>query len=136
MRNKRKPGSAGGAPGSLNFNQSSKQVTNIEYSSAPQGATTTYPDHPGYRANAPETSREAADAIAPMARNHRDQILAIIKSAYPESRSSEQIATAIGLSTYSVRPRVSELVAGGKVERTEDRVKNEGGRSVVLWRAV
>jgi hypothetical protein len=85
----------------------------MEYSNAPQGATSSYPDHPGYRRNAPETSREAAEAIAPMARNHRDQILAVIKAAYPESRSSDQIATAIGLSPYSVRPRVSELLAGG-----------------------
>lgn len=108
----------------------------MEYSNASPGATPSYPDHPGYRRNAPETSREAADAIAPMARNHRDQILAVIKDAFPESRSSEQIAIAIGLSPYSVRPRVSELVAGGKVERTDDRVKNDGGRSVVLWRAV
>lgn len=108
----------------------------MEYNNAPRGASTAYPNHPGYRSNAPETSREAADAIAPMARNHRDQILALIKAAYPESRSSEQIGQAIGLSPYSVRPRVSELVAGGKVERTDDRIKNDGGRSVVLWRAV
>jgi predicted ArsR family transcriptional regulator len=108
----------------------------MHYNSAPSGATTNYPDGPGYRRNAPETSREAAEAIAPMARNHRDQILAVIKEAYPDSRSSDQIARAIGLSPYSVRPRVSELQAGGKVERTDDRTKNEGGRTVMLWRAV
>jgi predicted ArsR family transcriptional regulator len=107
----------------------------MHYNNAPLGATDSYPDHPGYRRNSPETSQEAADAIAPMARNHRDQILAVFKAAYPDSRSSEQIAEVIGISPYSVRPRVSELVAGGKVERTDDRVKNEGGRSVVLWRA-
>jgi len=106
----------------------------MEYSNAPQGATT-YPDHPGYRHNAPETSKEAADAIAPMARNHRDQILAVLKAAYPDSRSSDQIGATIGLSPYSVRPRVSELQAAGKVERTDDRTKNDGGRTVTLWRA-
>ena len=108
----------------------------MHYNSAPEGATTNYPDSPGYRRNSPETSREAAEAIAPMARNHRDQILAVIKTAYPESRSSDQIAAEIGLSPYSVRPRVSELLAGGKVERTDDRTKNSGGRTVMLWRAV
>ena len=66
-----------------------------------------------------------------MARNHREQILAVIKAAY-RNRSSDQIADAIGLSPYSVRPRVSELQAAGKIERTDDRAKNEGGRSVVL----
>lgn len=107
----------------------------MTYNTTAPSASERYPNRPGYRANAPETSREAAEAIAPMARNHRDQILAVIKEAYPESRSSDQIASAIGLSPYSVRPRVSELQAAGKIERTDDRAKNEGGRSVVLWRA-
>jgi predicted ArsR family transcriptional regulator len=107
----------------------------MHYSNAPERATSNYPDSPGYRRNAPETSREAAEAIAPMARCHRDQILAVIKNAYPESRSSDQIANMIGLSPYSVRPRVSELQAAGKIERTDDRAKNDAGRSVVLWRA-
>jgi predicted ArsR family transcriptional regulator len=107
----------------------------MEYSTTAPSASDRYPNSPGYRANAPETSREAAEAIAPMARNHRAQVLAVLKEAYPESRSSDQIAHAIGLSPYSVRPRVSELQAAGKVERTDDRAKNDGGRSVVLWRA-
>lgn len=107
----------------------------MHHNNAPEGATANYPDSPGYRRNAPETSREAAEAVAPMARNHRDQILAVIKAAWPDSRSSDQIAAEIGLSPYSVRPRVSKLLAGGKIERTDDRIKNSGGRSVVLWRA-
>jgi predicted ArsR family transcriptional regulator len=105
----------------------------MEYSIRQQAASPAYPNHPGYRRNATETSREAAHVIAPMARNHCDQILAVFKAAYPESRSSDQIAAAIGISAYSVRPRVSELLAGGKVERTD--VKNDGGRTVMLWRA-
>jgi predicted ArsR family transcriptional regulator len=107
----------------------------MEYQTTARSASDQYPDSPGYRHNAPETSREAAEAIAPMARNHRAQVLAVLKEAYPESRSSDQIAYAIGLSPYIVRPRVSELQAAGKVERTDDRAKNNGGRSVVLWRA-
>ena len=107
----------------------------MEYSSAPQGATTTYPDSPGYRRNAPETSKAAAEAIAGRARNYRDQILSVFKAAYPEGRSSDQIAAATGLTCWSVRPRVSELVAGGKVERTDDRAKNDQGRTVMVWRA-
>jgi len=70
-----------------------------------------------------------------MARNHREQILAVFKAAYPESRSSDQIANAIGLSVYSIRPRVSELVAAKKVEETTDRTMNDRGRTVTLWRA-
>ena len=107
----------------------------MNYSTTARSASDRYPNSPGYRQNAPETSKEAAEAIAPMARNHRDQIFAILKGAYPDSRSSDQIAAEIGLSPYSVRPRVSELLAGGKVERTDDRTKNSGGRTVMLWRA-
>jgi predicted ArsR family transcriptional regulator len=107
----------------------------MNYNTNAHSASDRYPESPGYRRNAPETSREAAEAVAPMARNYRDQILAVIKDAHPAGRSSDQIAKAIGLSPYSVRPRVSELQAAGKIERTDDRTKNDGGRFVVLWRA-
>lgn len=40
------------------------------------------------------------------------------------------------MSHWAVRPRVSELVAADKIERTSDRATNDNGRSVVLWRAV
>jgi hypothetical protein len=33
------------------------------------------------------------------------------------------------------RSRVSELMAAGQVERTDDRTTNDGGRNVMLWRA-
>jgi predicted ArsR family transcriptional regulator len=107
----------------------------MEYMPRAQSASLRYPTHPGSRNGSPETSEDAANVIAPMARNHREQILAVLKEAYPEARSSEQIAEAIGISYYAVRPRVSELVAGDKVERTNDRTKNSNGRTVVLWRA-
>ena len=105
----------------------------MEYSNAPQGASV-YPDHPGFKGNS-ETGREAANAVAKMARNYRDQILAAFNSAYPEGRSADQIAEAMGLSRYSVRPRVSELAAGGKLEKTEGRTKNDAGMTVLVWRA-
>jgi predicted ArsR family transcriptional regulator len=100
-----------------------------------RSASNRYPSHPGFRTGSPETSEEAAIAIAPLARNHRDKVLAFLKTIYPEARSSDQIADAIGLSHYAVRPRTSELFADQKIERTNDRTKNGNGRSVVLWRA-
>lgn len=107
----------------------------MQYRMRYQGASPSYPHHPGSRDNAPETSRQAANAIAPLARSHREHILAAFKAAYPESRSSDQVATEIGLSPYSVRARVSELVAAGKVQETDHRTKNQAGRTVMLWRA-
>lgn len=106
----------------------------MHYNSAPLGAIANYPDSPGYRRNAPETSREAAAVIAPIAGNHRDKVLAALAEAHPESLCSEQIGEKVGLTPYAVRPRISELFADGQIERTEDRTKNEGGRSVMLWR--
>ena len=100
-----------------------------------RSASIRYPNHPGSRTGSPETSEEAANAIAPIARNHRDKILAHLKTVYPDARSSDQIAEAIGLTHYAVRSRVSELCAGDKVERTSHRTKNSNGRTVVLWRA-
>jgi hypothetical protein len=106
----------------------------MNYNIASQDASE-YPDSPGYRRNAPETSKAAAEAVAAVAKNYRDRILDIFKQAYPEGKSSDQIAAVTGLTCWSVRPRVSELVAGGKLERTDDRVKNDQGRSVMVWRA-
>ena len=108
----------------------------MTYTNALHHASISYPNHPGSRTGSPETSEDAANAIAPIARNHRDKILAYLKSVYPTACSSEQIGQAVDLSHYAVRPRVSELVADDKVERTDDRETNERGRSVVLWRAV
>ena len=99
-------------------------------------ASLRYPNHPGSRTGSPETSEEAAIAIAPRARNHREKVLRHLQEIHPLARSSEQIAEAIGLSYWAVRPRVSELYAGERIERTSERDTNENGRSVVLWRAV
>jgi predicted ArsR family transcriptional regulator len=77
----------------------------------------------------------AADAVAPMARTHRAMVLAELQAAYPGGRSSEQIAEAMGISVYSVRSRVSELIAAGHVEETAQRTRNEAGRTVAIWRA-
>jgi predicted ArsR family transcriptional regulator len=107
----------------------------VQYSSRALSASIRYPNHPGSKTGSPETSEEAANAIAPTARNHREKVLKHLTAAFPESRSSEQIAEAIGISHYTVRSRLSELYADQKVERTDLRTRNENGRSVVLWRA-
>src|ERR1700747_2755517 len=82
--------------------------TQMNYNHSLLKASSNYPDHPGSRVNAPETSREAADAIAPIASNHREMVLATLKQA-AHGLSSEQIADRLGLTRYAVRPRISEL---------------------------
>jgi hypothetical protein len=100
---------------------------------------TSYPAHPGYRGlteASRETSREAADNIAPVAKTHAAKVLSELKTVYPAGRSSEQIAAATGIRVHSVRSRISELLAAGNVEQTDQRAKNDDGISVVIWRAV
>jgi hypothetical protein len=99
----------------------------------------TYPNHPGYRGlteASRATSREAADKIAPLAKTQAGKILAELLATYPDGRSSEQIAAATGILVYSVRARMSGLLAAGKVEQTDQRTKNGDGNNVVIWRAV
>ena len=108
----------------------------MPYNCSDAPASAIYPDAPGYRRNAPETSRQAAEAVAGVAKSHRDKVLAAFRAVHPHGRSSDQIAAATGLSRHSVRSRVSELFAAGEIERTPDRTRNDIGRAVVLWRAV
>jgi predicted ArsR family transcriptional regulator len=92
-----------------------------------------YPNHPGSRDNAPETSREAARTVVHVAKSHRAKILKALEGE-TFGLSSEGIARKAGISKYSVRSRVSELVASGEVIETPFREKNDEGRSVVIWR--
>lgn len=107
----------------------------MDYITTTACASEHYPTAPGYRDSAPDTSREAAQRIAPLARSQRGKILAALKEALPQGRSSEQIAAATGILVYSVRARMSELVAAGEVQETDERTTNEGGFTVALWRA-
>jgi hypothetical protein len=98
-----------------------------------------YPNHPGHLGNTEasrEASRSAANKVASAAKTQRHKVLAALLEAFPQRLSSDQIADAIGVIRYSVRPRISELAAAGKVEATEQRIKNSDGNSVVVWRAV
>lgn len=106
----------------------------MNYMSKPGRASAVYPNSPGWRGHS-ETSRLAAFSVAADARNHRERILKALKDALPAGRSSEDISADTGLTIYQVRSRVSELQAAGKVICTEERVKNETGRSANVWRA-
>jgi len=106
----------------------------MNYTTTQARASERYPNHPGSRDNAPETSREAARTIVDIAKTHRGKILDVLKGE-TFGLSSEGIAGKVGLTKYSVRPRISELVASGEVIETPFREKNGEGRSVVIWRA-
>jgi predicted ArsR family transcriptional regulator len=107
----------------------------MNYSFASPPASGKYPNFHGARDNAPETSRDAAKTVVDIAKTHRDKILEALRGE-TFGLSSEGIAGKVGLTKYSVRPRISELVASGDVIVRPFREKNAEGRSAVIWRAV
>jgi hypothetical protein len=84
-----------------------------------------YPDMPGAKTGG--TSRDSADAIASEARRLRELVLAALELHGP--MTADQIASLIGWSILSVRPRCSELRRLGRVVGTRQRRKNASGHS-------
>lgn len=90
-----------------------------------------YPDYPGSRRT--DTSREAANDIAPRTQILRDKVLAALKQ---RAMSADECAAAIGESILATRPRVAELNKKELVRDTGRRVVNASGKKAVVWRAV
>jgi predicted ArsR family transcriptional regulator len=94
--------------------------------------TTTYPHSPGWKAEDTETSREAARSVASPAKTLRQKCHEALKGA---AMTADEVAELLGDSVLSVRPRVSELKAQGRVEATAKRRCNVSGKTAVVWRA-
>jgi predicted ArsR family transcriptional regulator len=93
-----------------------------------------YPQLPGWKE--PTTSRDAALAIYAPAKNLRERVLTLLQSLAPDDGlTADQIAVRLQRSPLSIRPRVSELAAAGKVRQTGHRSKNESGMTAHRWRA-
>jgi hypothetical protein len=90
-----------------------------------------YPMSPGFKSDG--TSRQAANAIAPMARNLRGRVLEYIKASTAPPMADE-IADQLGKSVLSVRPRVAELHRLGEIRPAESRGKNESGHAAARWK--
>ena len=91
----------------------------------------TYPDAPGWKGR--DTSKAAAQAIAPKAQSLRERVLVAVTA---QPGSPEQIARRIGVPLMNVRPRLSELAARGLVVDTGRREIADGGRKAIVWQAV
>lgn len=91
----------------------------------------TYPQSPGVKTHAVETSQQAADEVQPRAVALRRQVLIILQVG---PQTADEVAEALVESVLSIRPRLSELNAMGKIEATEERRLNKSGRSAVVWR--
>jgi predicted ArsR family transcriptional regulator len=54
---------------------------------------------------------------------------------WPKGRTADELAKLLRRSPLSVRPRLSELKALGKVAATGERRRNESGMTATVWRA-
>ena len=89
-----------------------------------------YPTAPGFKTTTPETSALAAAQIAARSGDLRGGVLLILKN---KNCTADEVADQLGESVLSVRPRLSELRAMGKIIPTPYRHKNASGHSAVVW---
>ena len=89
-----------------------------------------YPQAPGFKEQG-GTSEQAARTVS-NADTVRAAVLAAITAA---PSTADEVATALGLSVLTVRPRVSELRTLGSIEKTNDRRHNASGKAATVWRA-
>lgn len=88
----------------------------------------TYPAHPGWKAT--DTSRSAADAIAPRAKSLRDQVLDLLLY---HDLTADEAAAKLDKSVLAIRPRVTELARMNKIHDTGHTRKNNSGVRAIVW---
>lgn len=91
-----------------------------------------YPGGPG--AQDRDTSRAAADAIAPSVGMLRDRALRVVERS--NGLTADEVAGRLGVSILSIRPRMTELSRLGKVRDSGVRRKNASGRHAIVWAPV
>jgi len=90
-----------------------------------------YPYLPGFQDT--DTSKAAADSVAPNAHTLRDDALQVLKVG---PRTADEVAAVMGKSNLSIRPRITELVLQGRIFDTGERRRNASGKSAIVWRVV
>ena len=88
-----------------------------------------YPHGPGFKRHG--TSSAAARHLANTAARLRTDVLHEFTAG---AGTADEIAKRIQRSPLSVRPRVSELSALGKIVQTGERRRNESGMTAAVWR--
>lgn len=94
---------------------------------------TDYPNSPGFKPGSPETSRQAAEAIAPTAASIRAKVLAIVTASGAGGSTGDDVAEQLGLLVYQVRARLSELRAARKIVDSGRRRVGASGRNGAVW---
>lgn len=90
-----------------------------------------YPDAPGFKWT--DTSKAAADAIAPKLGRLQRLALEAIKSRGAVGLTADELAEALGLDRYSIQPRTSELRQKGSIVDSGLRRPNASKKRAIVW---
>lgn len=97
-----------------------------------------YPYSPGYKTGG--TSKESAEKIKPHAKAVREQVAQVYQHSFTlagtrTEYTADEVASFLGLSILTIRPRVTELTKLGKLVDTGKRRKNASGHmaKVLKW---
>ena len=88
-----------------------------------------YPYSPGSR-NV-DTSIEAAELIKEGADTIRKKVFDVIINKGSIGATADEVTELLSLSSFTIRPRVTELFKQGKIERTDKRKNNSGRKAYV-----
>lgn len=93
-----------------------------------------YPNYPGHHAN--DTSKEAAEAIAPHVNRLQALALGEIRGAGRNGHTREELSEALAIDPKSIEPRVSELKRKGLIVDSGQRRLNRSGKRASVMVAV
>lgn len=100
------------------------------FSYRPPPVAAQYPHAPGFRD--PSTSREAAVKMKSRAETLRDKALELLRD-HPAGLTVHEAAALAEVTVPAIQPRFSELVAMGKIKRSDERRRNASGMSAAVW---
>jgi hypothetical protein len=89
-----------------------------------------------FRRDGPETSRDAAYAIAAHAPVQRASIFEYIHARGADGGTDDEGEIALNIIPQSYTPRRGELVRAGHVIDSGQRRKTRRGRAAIVWRTV
>lgn len=90
-----------------------------------------YPYVPGARAT--DTSREAAEVIAPRLGRIQAMVFAAIEKSAGFGLTPHELAIELGEERTTVQPRTSELRRLGKIVDSGKRRHNPNGKRAIVW---
>lgn len=93
-----------------------------------------YPKSPGY--SDPDTSRKAAESIAPSAAIMREMVFKIIKRAGEHGMTCDELEVILRMKHQTCSARCRELVLAGRVRDTGRRRPTRSGRPANVYEVV